>query len=57
MKNITRSSLNEPETHVSNIAGVHEHFVEPGNVSSLVGTRGKTPKVLALLKYFKLENS
>ena len=31
--------------------------VGPGNVSPLVGTRSKAPKVPTILRYFKLENS
>ena len=33
------------------------HCVAPDNVNSLVVTRGKAPKALTILRYFKLESS
>ena len=56
-KNISRSSLNELATHAPNAVGVNGHCVAPDNVSSLVVTRGKAPKALTILWYFKLESS
>ena len=33
------------------------HCVAPGDVSTLVVTRGNAPKAQTILRYFKLENS